>query len=78
MTKDQIIEYYLKNEQLRYQAAKEGYKTLKQIVITLLVCLSLVACFWIYFGLPTEDILVEGSGNKAIIENKIEGSELWQ
>ena len=78
MTKDQIIEYHVKNDQLRYQAAKEGYKTLKQIVITLLVCLSLVTCFWIYFGMPNEDILVEGDGSKAIIENKIEGSGIWQ
>ena len=45
MTKDQIIEYHLKNEQLKYQAEKERYKTIRNIVIALLICLSLVSCF---------------------------------
>ena len=78
MTKDQIIEYHLKNEQLKYQAEKERYKTIRNIVIALLICLSLVSCFWIYFGMPTEEVTMKGNSNKAIIENKIEGSNLWQ
>ena len=48
MTKDKIIEYHLKNQQLKYQADKEKYKAIRDIVIAFLGCVSLVSCFWIY------------------------------
>lgn len=78
MTKDEIIQYHLKNEQVRYEAEKERQKTLRYIIVALLSCLTIVACFWIYFGLPYEEVTVTGEGNKAIIENQIEDSEVWQ
>ncbi len=37
MTKDQIIEYHLKNEQARYEAEKEKQKTFRFVFMTLLI-----------------------------------------
>lgn len=78
MTKDEIIQYHLKNEEARYAAEKEKQKTLRYIVVALLSCLTIVACFWIYFGIAVEEVSVSGHGNNAVIESNLEDSNVWQ
>lgn len=78
MTKDQIIEYHLKNEEARYAAEKEKQKTRRYVIVTLLICLTIVSCFWIYFGIAVEEVGISGHGNNAIIESNLEDSNVWQ
>lgn len=74
MTKDEIIQYHLKNEEARYAAEKEKQKTLRYIVVALLSCLTIVACFWIYFGMPyEEEIHTVTDGSQYVSGSFIEG-----
>lgn len=74
MTKDQIIEYHLKNEQARYEAEKEKQKTFRFVFVTSLICVTILSCFWIYFGLSVEEqVLDVSNGSQYIADTLIEG-----
>lgn len=74
MTKDKIIEYHLKNEQTRYEAEKEKQKTFRFVFMTLLICVTVLSCFWIYFGLSVEEqVLDVSNGSQYIADTLIEG-----
>jgi hypothetical protein len=74
MTKDKIIEFHLKNEQMRYETEKEKQKTLRSFLVTLVLCATVLGCFWIYFGLSVEEqILDVSNGSQYIADTLIEG-----
>ena len=74
MTKDKIIEFHLKNEQMRYETEKEKQKTLRSFLVTLVLCATVLGCFWIYFGLSVEEQILDVSkGSQYIADTLIEG-----
>ena len=74
MTKDKIIEFHLKNEQMRYETEKEKQKTLRSFLVTLVLCATVLGCFWIYFGLSVEEqILDVSNGSQYVADTLIEG-----
>lgn len=74
MTKDQIIEYHLKNEQARYESEKEKQKTFRFVFVTSLICVTILSCFWLYFGLSVEEqVLDVSNGSQYIADTLIEG-----
>lgn len=74
MTKDKIIEFHLKNEQMRYETEKEKQKTLRSFLVTLVLCATVLGCFWIYFGLSVEEqVLDVSNGSQYIADTLIEG-----
>lgn len=77
---DKMIEYMLANEKARYEAFKALSVAFKHIVITLLLCITLIACAYMYFVVPveTEEVTVDGN-SKAAIHNVVDKeSQLWQ
>lgn len=80
ISKDKIIEYQLINEKARYEAFKALSVAFKHIVITLLLCITVIACAYMYFVVPveTEEVTVDGN-SKAAIHNVVDKeSQLWQ
>lgn len=78
MTKDEIIKYQLINEKARYEAFKALSVAFKHIVITLLLCITLIACAYMYFVVPVEEVEVN-NGSKAVIHTTVDnGSGVWQ
>lgn len=77
---DKIIEYLLANEKARYEAFKALSVAFKHIVITLLLCVTLIACAYIYFVVPVEEeTAVVDNGSKAVIQATLDnGSNVWQ
>lgn len=72
MTKDQIIEYHLKNEQARYEANKECYKTIKHCLIAFFICVTIIVCSYMYFVMPVEEKIFDASsGSKIVVESSI-------
>lgn len=72
MTKDDIIKYQLDNEKLRYEHATEFQKTIRHTIVTLLICLTLCACFFMYFVVPVEEESYEtNTGNQIVVESEI-------
>lgn len=80
MTKDEIIKYQLINEKARYETFKALSVAFKHIVITLLLCVTLIACAYIYFVVPVEEeTAVVDNGSKAVIQATLDnGSNVWQ
>lgn len=76
MTKDEIIQYHLKNEEARYAAEKEKQKTLRYIVVALLSCLTIVACFWIYFGIPVVESGAKASEKSVAVAGSSVGGDI--
>lgn len=75
---DKMIEYLLMNEKARYEAIKAVSACVKHICITIIICLTLIACAYMYFVVPVEDILVDGN-SKVVMESTIDnGSQVWQ
>lgn len=78
MDNDKIIAYLLENERKRYEHAKEFQKTLRWLGIMLLLCATVVACCYMYFVVPAEEVTVDGNSKAAIHTVVDNGSELWQ
>ena len=80
MTKDQITEYLLKNESLRYSYAKELQKTIRHSIIAVIASLTILAGLYIYFVVPVEEeTAVIDNGSKAVIQSTLDnGSNVWQ
>ena len=77
---DKIIEYLLANEKARYEAFKALSVAFKHIVITLLLCITLIVCAYMYFVVPVEEeTAVVDNGSKAVIQATLDnGSNVWQ
>lgn len=78
--KDKTIEYLLINEKARYEAIKAVSACVKHICITIIICLTLIACAYMYFVVPveTEEISVSGDNTQAVLNNSLDrGSNLW-
>ena len=66
------------NEKARYKAIKAVFTCTKHIFITIVICLTLIACAYIYFVVPVEDIEID-NGSNAVIEATLDkGSNIWQ
>ena len=50
--KDKTIEYLLINEKARYEAINAVSACVKHILITTIICLTLIACAYMYFVVP--------------------------
>jgi len=78
INKDKVIEYMLINEKARYEAIKALTATIKHILITLMICITLIICAYIYFVVPVEEVTIDGN-SKAAINNVVDNrSNLWQ
>lgn len=72
ISKDKIIEYQLINEKARYEAFKALSVAFKHIVITLLLCITLIACAYMYFVVPVEEVeVVADHGTQIVAESNI-------
>ena len=77
---DKMIEYMLANEKARYEAFRALSVAFKHIVITLLLCATLIACAYMYFVVPVEEeTAVIDNGSKAVLNTTVDnGSNVWQ
>lgn len=72
---DKMIEYMLANEKARYEAFRALSVAFKHIVITLLLCITLIACAYMYFVVPVEeDTMVVTNGSQMIDSSSIGGN----
>lgn len=72
---DKMIEYMLANEKARYEAFRALSVAFKHIVITLLLCATLIACAYMYFVVPVEeDTMVVTNGSQMIDSSSIGGN----
>lgn len=78
--KDKMIEYMLQNEKARYEAFRALSVAFKHIVIALLLCVTIIACAYMYFVVPVEEeTAVIDNGSKAVIQATLDnGSNVWQ
>lgn len=73
--KDKMIEYMLANEKARYEAFRALSVAFKHIVITLLLCITLISCAYMYFVVPVEeDTMVVTNGSQMIDSSSIGGN----
>ena len=75
INKDKVIEYMLVNEKARYEAIKALAGSIKQIFITLIICITLAACFYMYFVVPVEDETLTADNGSQIIEGSSIGRD---
>ena len=74
ISKDKIIEYQLINEKARYEAIKAVSVAFKQICITILVCVTLAVCAYMYFVVPVEEETIwANNGTQIVSESSITG-----
>ena len=69
MNKDKIVEYMLINEKARYEAINALSTSFKHIVITLLLCATLIACCYMYFVVPVEEEILTADNGSQIVES---------
>lgn len=69
ISKDKIIEYTLINEKARYEAFKALTVAVRNIVITLLLCVTLIACAYMYFVVPVEEEILTADNGSQIVES---------
>lgn len=78
MTDKDIIPYILENERKRYEYAKELQKTLRWAILGFLLAVTIIACSYMYFVVPMEEVEVD-NGSKAVIHTTVDnGSNVWQ
>lgn len=75
MNKDRVIEYMLVNEKARYEAIKALAGSFKHIFITLIICITLAACFYMYFVVPVEEENLTADNGSQIIESSAIGRD---
>lgn len=74
MDNDKIIAYLLENERKRYEHAKEFQKTLRWLGIMLMLCITIIACSYMYFVVPVEeDISYANNGSQIVQSSSIMG-----
>ena len=72
---DKMIEYMLANEKARYEAFKALSAAFKHIVITLLLCATLIACAYMYFVVPVEEEVLTADNGSQIVEASSNGRD---
>jgi hypothetical protein len=71
---EKIIEYMLINEKARYEAIRAITACFKHIVITLLLCITVIACCYMYFVVPVEEETIwANNGTQIVSESSIGG-----
>lgn len=65
---EKMIEYLLANEKARYEAFRALSVAFKHIVITLLLCATLIACAYMYFVVPVEEEVLTADNGSQIVE----------
>ena len=75
---DKMIEYLLVNEKARYEAIKAISACVKHICISIIICLTLIACAYMYFVVPVEEVEVDNGSNAVLHTNVDNGSNVWQ
>lgn len=78
MDNNEIIPYILENERKRYEYAKEIQKTLRWAILGFLGAITIIACSYMYFVVPVEEVTVDGNSNAAIHTVVDNGSQVWQ
>lgn len=74
MDNDKIIAYLLENERKRYEHAKEFQKTLRWCFMTLILCITIIACSYMYFVVPVEEeVLTADNGSQIVQSSSIMG-----
>lgn len=66
--KDKTIEYLLINEKARYEAIKAVSTCVKHILITIIICLTLITCAYMYFVVPVEEEVYTAENGSQIID----------
>lgn len=75
MENDKIIAYLLENERKRYEHAKEFQKTIRWCFIMFFLCVTIIACSYMYFVVPVEeDTMVVTNGSQMIDSSSIGGN----
>lgn len=73
ITKDKLIEYHLANEKARYEAIKAITVSFKHIFVSLIICLTLIICFYMYFVVPVEEEVYTADHGSQIVESSTIG-----
>ena len=69
MDKDTLIEYHLANEKARYEAIKAITVAFRNICITILLCITALACAYMYFVVPVEEETFTADHGSQIVES---------
>ena len=69
MDKDTLIEYHLANEKARYEAIKAITVAFRNICITLLLCITVLVCAYMYFVVPVEEETFTADHGSQIVES---------
>lgn len=78
MDNNQMMLYMLENERKRYEYAKELQKTIRWAILSVLAAITLIACSYMYFVVPVEEVTVDGDSKAAIHTVVDNGGQLWQ
>lgn len=78
MDNKEIVAYLLENERKRYEYAKELQKTLRWAIVCLLACITICVCFYMYYVVPVEEVVVDGNSHAAINNVVDNGGQIWQ
>ena len=73
--KDKTIEYLLINEKARYEAIKAVSACIKHICITIMICLTLIACAYMYFVVPVEEETIYADHGTQIVSESLIGGD---
>ena len=75
MDNDKIIAYLLENERKRYEHAKEFQKTLRWLGVMFFLCITIIACSYMYFVVPIEEeVLTADNGSQIVQSSSIGGN----
>jgi hypothetical protein len=70
--KDTLIEYHLANEKARYEAIRAITVAFRNICITFLLCITVLACCYMYFVVPVEEeTFTADNGSQIVSESSI-------
>ena len=69
--KDKMIEYMLANEKARYEAFRALSVAFKHIVITLLLCITAMACMYMYFVVPVEEEVAIADNQSQVVAGSV-------
>lgn len=77
INKDKTIEYLLINEKARYEAIKAVSACIKHIFITIIICLTLISCAYMYFVVPVEEeVYTVDNGSQIVGASHIGGDNI--
>lgn len=75
LEKDEIIEYMSAVERARYESIKAISTCIKQVAIILMLCLTLIACVYMYFVVPVEEATLSADNGSQIVESSSIGRD---